>query len=149
MWVLGLRCRFVGAAGPFCLHVFLSAMQFFIFDSRLSLLFSFLVSSRMCVSARLFVSVLWSWSWSCLVLVLDLVLILIIVLALISCSLDLLVVGLHVIVLFLVWLVGLSSCPLGVGLSVDPWVLWSWSWPLVPGLSLGLLVFVLVMASWS
>ena len=41
----------------------------------------------MCVSARLFVSVLWSWSWSYLVLVLDLVLILIMVLALISCSL--------------------------------------------------------------
>jgi len=69
---------------------------------------------------------LWSWPW----------------------SLALLVVGLHG-VLFLVWLVGLSSCPLGVGLSVDPWVLVSWSWPLVPGLSLGLLIFVLVMASWS
>ncbi len=65
----------------------LSAMLFFIFDSRLSLLFSLLVSSRMCVSARLFVSVLWSWSWSYLVLVLDLVLILIMVLALISWSL--------------------------------------------------------------
>ena len=47
------------------------------------------------------------------------------------------------------WLVGLSSCPLGVGVCVDPWVLVSWSWPLVPGLSLGLLIFVLVMASWS
>ena len=101
------------------LPVFLSSMLFFIFDSRLSLLFSMLVSSRVCVSARLFVSVLW-WSWSYLVLVLDLVLILIMILALISWSLGLgLTCGFGFGFGFGLGL-GLSSCPLGLGLSVDP-----------------------------
>ena len=77
----------VNAVGPLCLPVFLRTRLFLVFDPRLSLLFFLLLSFRMCVSARLFVSVLWSWSWSYLVLVLDLVLILIMVLALISCSL--------------------------------------------------------------